>query len=345
MFQSRTVFVVGAGASAEFGLPLGSQLKKAIADSLNIRYADGYSITSGSHRIDGAYRTLASNIGERDINPWIHAGWQVRSAMPQATSIDNYLDAHRGNEKIEIAGKLAIAESILAAERNSALFYPPHLPPAMDFGKSSHTWISRLHEILVESAPKHRIEEIFRNISIITFNYDRCIEHYLAHALANYYGLDLARAQEIVDLVDIIHPYGMAGRLPWQKFDGVKVPFGHEASSTELITIAEQIKTFTERLDDEASVDILHQVISNSETIVFLGFAYHKPNMKLLTLPKSGATKRVFGTAFGISSSDKGVVLQRITRMLNIKPQYATIQLLDSGCSGLFEEFSRSISD
>jgi hypothetical protein len=37
---------------------------------------------------------------------------------------------------------------------------------------------------------------------------------------------------------------------------------------------------------------------------VFLGFAYHDPNMVLLKPPEElFATKRIFGTAFGMSES------------------------------------------
>ena len=40
MFQSKTVFVLGAGASHELGLPLGSGLAKIISRKLNLRFED-----------------------------------------------------------------------------------------------------------------------------------------------------------------------------------------------------------------------------------------------------------------------------------------------------------------
>ena len=42
MFKSKTVFIVGAGASAEVGLPVGSALKSDIANILQIEEAPGY---------------------------------------------------------------------------------------------------------------------------------------------------------------------------------------------------------------------------------------------------------------------------------------------------------------
>ena len=41
MFNSKTTIVVGAGASAELGMPVGSELKKTIATKLDIRFSDG----------------------------------------------------------------------------------------------------------------------------------------------------------------------------------------------------------------------------------------------------------------------------------------------------------------
>jgi len=38
MFQPNTVFVLGAGASHEVGLPLGSELKRIIANKLDFEY-------------------------------------------------------------------------------------------------------------------------------------------------------------------------------------------------------------------------------------------------------------------------------------------------------------------
>jgi hypothetical protein len=46
MFKSKTVFIVGAGASQEAGLPTGAQLKDAIAKKLNITYKVGIDPTS-----------------------------------------------------------------------------------------------------------------------------------------------------------------------------------------------------------------------------------------------------------------------------------------------------------
>jgi hypothetical protein len=42
MFKRKTLFIVGAGASAEFGLPVGSGLAAKIAHMMDVRFEFGY---------------------------------------------------------------------------------------------------------------------------------------------------------------------------------------------------------------------------------------------------------------------------------------------------------------
>ena len=119
------VLVVGAGASKEVDLPLGAELKGTIAKALNIRYENGHRRVSGDGLIDEAFRTLAKSLPApqtNDINPFLHSSRHIAGAMPQALSIDNFIDSHRGDERIAICGKLAIVRAILDAEKQSKLF-------------------------------------------------------------------------------------------------------------------------------------------------------------------------------------------------------------------------------
>jgi hypothetical protein len=93
--NKKTVFVLGAGASKELRLPTGDELKTSIAKDLDIRFEHFSSKVSGSDEITEAFRVLAkAEPAQRDINSYLHASWRIRDAMPQAISIDNFLDAH-----------------------------------------------------------------------------------------------------------------------------------------------------------------------------------------------------------------------------------------------------------
>lgn len=124
MFESKTLFVVGAGASSEAGLPLAKKLKSDIAGRVDIRFniAAPLEQQTGDPVITEAIRRhVRDSTGGRDINPYLHAGRHISRAMPQAISIDNFIDTHRKDEKIELCGKLAIVQAILHTERRSQL--------------------------------------------------------------------------------------------------------------------------------------------------------------------------------------------------------------------------------
>jgi hypothetical protein len=124
VFRSKTVFVVGAGASREAGLPTGAELKRIIASKLDIKYRYGYELISGNPEIAEALREQAQQNGQ-DPNLFLHEAHKISDAMPQAISIDNFIDAHQGNVILEVCGKLSIAHSILEAEKNSKIYSNP----------------------------------------------------------------------------------------------------------------------------------------------------------------------------------------------------------------------------
>ena len=145
------------------------------------------------------------------------------------------------------------------------------------------------------------IAKRFEQITLIVFNYDRCIEHYLLHSLITYHKLSSKDAAEILESLKIIHPYGTVGSLPWQKQNRT-VEFGGQPR--DLPTLSEEIRTFTEQSEDSEEGESIYNAISTSDLIVFLGFAYHKQNLDLLTPKDSDGKASIVGTAFGISDSD-----------------------------------------
>ena len=349
MFKSRTVFIIGAGASREADLPMGEELKGQIADLLDIRFADGWRQASGDDQITAALRQHVRSADGRqgDINPYLHKAWQIRDVVPALSiSIDNYLDAHQGDEQVELCGKLGIVRAILRAEAGSKLRHVGDGFDRFDLTKLYGTWYSRFFQMLTENVPKSQAHTVFDNVSIITFNYDRCIERFLAQALADYYSLELDKAQSLVQQrLRIFHPYGQVGPLPWQDLTQA-TPFG--SSGADLLHLAKGIKTFTEGRNDEEFVGPMHAEITAAETIVFLGFAFHPLNMQLLAPTKGSDPSRIFATTFGLSEADKDVIENSIFRMLGrrerayddpLKPEMANLK-----CADFFAHYFRSLS-
>ena len=210
--------------------------------------------------------------------------------MSQAISIDNFIHTHGTTSGIVLCGKLGIAQAILEAERDSKLIVGDKQPrrfDKVDYTGIQTTWYSPFFQLLTENLRNEEVDSVFDNVSIITFNYDRCIEHFLYHAIQNYFGFnDMAR---LMQKLKIFHPYGVVGPLPWQA--PRTVSFGGDARNRNLIDIANEIRTFTERVEgNDPALASIRQQMQEAETVVFLGFGYHSLNMELLASKKRVAS-------------------------------------------------------
>ncbi|MDQ3773980.1 MAG: hypothetical protein M3461_06240 [Pseudomonadota bacterium] len=304
-------FVIGAGASKEAGLPVGAELKNSIAAALRAPYYGGLGVRmdSGDDMIVEALHlaVAAEAPAARDITPYVHAARRICNAMPLAISIDNYIDAHRGDAKIELCGKLAIVSTILAAEKASLLYISSVTHDnTINYGRLDGTWFNTFFQLLTENSTLSNLKERLSSIALVIFNYDRCVEHYLYHALQNYYPLSANDAALLFQSLEIYHPYGTVGALPWHSRTDA-VDFGATLDANELLNLRGRIKTFTEGTDPASSeVTAIQANTRASSTLVFLGFAFHPMNLDLLMpLPKesSGETateRKVFATAVGI---------------------------------------------
>lgn len=346
MFRARTVLIVGAGASAEFGFPLGGALLKDIAERVDISY-EFSQLKRGDYVVADALRSaLDAKTDLTSYNEHLHSAWQLVASSKQGLSIDNVLDALE-DEKASRVGKFGIVRSILAAEEASPLSkWVDHFPNEIDINAFSHTWLDQLTKLLTEGRRKSQIGEIFKNLSIINFNYDRIIEQYLPFAIANYYGLKPAEVREVMPNLPIFRPYGKAGSLPWEKTDQ-SVGFGH-CRAADVENAAQQILTFTEQVQDANLVAGIRESIQSADRIVFLGFGYHRQNLELL---RSAAPKHVEirGTSFGISKSDTRTVSEELTALFGLEEymvfrdhEYAQLHALE--CAEFISEIWRTLT-
>lgn len=241
--------------------------------------------------------------------------------MSQAISIDNYLHTHSEERKIVLMGKLAIAASILEAEAACAIRVEPH--GEIKFGALTQTWHATFFRMLTEDVKKDAVEDIFENIVFVSFNYDRCIEHYIAEALRNYFLMPRVDAQKLALKLKVIHPYGQVGKLPWQVRNDGGVPFGLNYSPQILPSISDEIRTFTEQVEDDGRLVEMRSVLTEAEQIVCLGFSYGRMNLELLKVgdnkkPYQGAC---YGASYGISKQNQAFLsyeLRKVFRLTDI---------------------------
>lgn len=346
MFKSKTCFIIGAGASAELSLPIGKGLTADIAKLVNIKAEMGYVLKEGDPQIFQALRILHQEPAWKENN-FLRSGPELAEAMELASSIDTFLHTHRDNNEYKILGKLGIAQAILQAERKSKLHAASSGP--VRFSTIANTWYVSLAQHLFSDIPSHNPASAFENVSFIVFNYDRCLEVFLIRALRVYFRIPESEAQQIVSKVDIIHPYGSIGSI--NDYGTKSAIFGD--NEADLIAVTERILTFSESIEDVELVQKTKALIRESETLIFLGFAFHEQNMDLLgdELPKQqkkSCVRRVYATTFGMSASDTQVVKSQISHLLRGRPQKEkdnyTIEMFPGKCADLFAEYWRSLS-
>lgn len=341
MFTRRTLFICGAGTSYEAGLPLGVGLAENIAKICDVRWESRGTVTAS----DGDFE-LYEDIKQVMPNDTYKAAWIIRDGLGFSQSIDDFLDQHRTNELVTFYGKTALIRSILKAEAESKLYIDARRAQEFDADQVRGTWFVKFMYALGRGVPKEQVGKIFDNVAFIVFNYDRCIEHFLLHALKRAYNIGDNEAQPILEKLTIIHPYGIVAPLR-------QIPFG--AANVNCTRLTKQIRTYTEQ---EAVPNIADQIaseVARARCMIFLGFAYHPQNVRLLQ-PKSEVSRRpVFGTAYKMSDSDVGVVTRQIRDFMQPPPSISNaippttrddIVKLENKltCTDLFDYYARSLS-
>lgn len=345
----QLIAIVGAGASSELGLPIGSQLKEHISKLLRIEFDDwGSKLERGDRSICEALRAYAAEIydGQRLINPFLPDLHHISDAMPQAISIDHFINDQRGRGNIDICGKLGISRAILLAEKTSSLYLKDERrDERIDFSKTETSWLNPFARIITQSCTSDELAERFSHIGLVIFNYDRCVEHFIYYWLQSYYKMGPDKAAELVQCLDIYHPYGTVGPLPWQN-QQQGVSYGCDPHPDQLLKIAKQIKTFTEGTDPSSS-DIcgIRELISDAERVVFLGFAFHALNLDLLrSAARANVSQRaIYGTALGVSDVDLGIIQVELANMFNCGSDFVRLRSKLS-CNKIFSEFNRGLS-
>ncbi|MDI7920714.1 hypothetical protein [Ferirhizobium litorale] len=309
MFKDNTVFVVGAGASQEFGLPIGWELVDIIRNNCNF-VVEFNNLKQGSRPIFAHYLRIfgtqdATKVEE--LNLRLRVSRQIKDGIDSADSIDEYIFRYSHDPLIAEVGKLQIAYAISLAESASKLSLKKGFVENID--SAHNTWIWAFFKALINGVKANELDRIGQNITIICFNYDRCIEHYLEHALTkSFAGLSLDDARKIVKNINIIHPYGSLGGLD-------EFPFGLIDGFPRM---AGNIVTWSETVRDLESVNNMRHAIWQAERIVFMGFAFANQNMKLLDCEAVETNENcplVFSTGYGLQRETKKALSENINAL------------------------------
>ena len=261
MIETRTVMVLGAGASKPYGLPLGGELRELI---LKMNEDDLREIPTGPQ-----------------TSSYDHSGAAFLHAFrrSQFASIDAFL-ARR--PEFSVMGKHAIAKALLPRENADAL---------LDKTPDDHWYRYLAHKM--DAA----WDEIPANkISFITFNYDRSLELFLQETFASAHGRPADEARLLVEKIPIVHVYGKLGSMNPELPDFVPYGGGGPDQGSRYLYHAEHgLRVIPEGRDNSPEFITARDLLESAKRICFLGFGFDRMNVERLGNELIGAGGRMTG--------------------------------------------------
>ena len=260
MITRPTTFVVGAGASNDYGLPTSVDLRME-ANNLNPHHT--------------AYQLIvtAELCTPEQLNKILD---DLRSQGTK--SIDEFLFARQDDKIIMEVGRALIA--LLLANH----FHEVKSPDALGWPPD---WLGYIIGKMQSGAPD--CEAFARGnaeVRFITFNFDSIIEDRLEEAIFNLYrGAAETHLQETFNAIhgQIIHVHGRLPPPPGQLRPLHEFRDGF-AWRDWLLSAPSEIRVVLDQIEDNTLV-ATQRAVKRSEILCFLGFAYARDNLTRLGLP------------------------------------------------------------
>lgn len=299
MIKNPTVFVVGAGASKDLGLPLGPELKSSISKILSGKNRNF--VPSFRAAIEKYFSGSNLKVDEiiRSLEVYSHR-------ILTAASIDNFLDQRRDDVPLQVCCKMAILYCIADAERNSRLSGADITSKLV---KADDYFLYDLLNIAVRGHQPDNLQQSLDNLTFIVFNYDRCIEYYLYKWLEFQFGAEYAKN---IKLPKIIHVYGSYFQNNMTEIESAfqyEGEFAFQNPHIVLPDICDSIKTFTEQEDSRVFGEI-QKSMAEARTVAFIGFGFEEQNMRFFN--RQGKYKTVFSTVFNMSEQNKSFLIKKM---------------------------------
>nr|WP_321254370.1 hypothetical protein [uncultured Ruegeria sp.] len=299
--KRKKTFVVGAGASAEFGLPTGGQLVNKIERICKISADDFGRFESGDRIFWNAFSQFPRSDGESWKPAFLaDVASNIRQNMGLAPSIDNFLDTHQAKEGWAEVGKLAIARTILESEASSELWFDTNNSYNRPrFAQLPENWLTELFRVLVAQKGEQEFCAALSSCRFITFNYDSVIEQFFHQAIKSYFNVTSAKADEIcAETLNIVHVYGSLG--PVTCTDATS--FGNWKEPNYVARASTHLKTFTEGVAEPKEILKAKRWLKDTDVLCFLGFGFLPLNLQALgtEIYDGYSHKDVFGTIKGI---------------------------------------------
>jgi hypothetical protein len=348
--KNQTLFIVGAGAGYDYNMPTGEDLLAEIAKCI-----EGSQLLPnglcGNSGFDGALRQAFPKMNMPGLREALQ---RIYRGLVFSRSIDTLL-TDSNDDTVSRVGKIAIAKVLSDREKRAAFFKFPNGEPASISPKTREsvhgaeitirdTWMPSFFRELRAGLTREQFEMRLSQTTVITFNYDRLLEHFLDVAIHQYDGIPLAEAAALRRKLRIIHPYGVLGPVfehdPALDSQNETIRLdGHDERS--IAKAPDLIKTYDETIASSLDAEI-KTLARDTPRVIFLGFGYHPQNMRLLGFPRPPFHKlsgKFYGTALGLSSARQERLKDNTSKLHKGRPEPAgKWHFEDATCKELIDE-------
>ena len=310
MIKDKCVLLLGAGASAPYGFPTGSELKRMICNNFESVW-EKFVFDRTKPPFDDLYLEEQKKIAKQFVNDFKNFDHD---------SIDLFLDIFRVYSDI---GKKAIYLTILESELKNKMS-----------GKVQD-WYTQLFRLMI-GTPNNYFKLSDNNLAIITFNYDRSLEYYFYNIFMDFTkSIEPKEKIEELKKINIFHVYGKLSDLPWENekngFD-----YGGNLWMDQLDERKDNIKTIYERKENKKAFDLIVDSINLADKIYYLGFGFAKENVEILSFDKRVSPhQRIY-----VSDYDKRHIrTETQMRGLGIWREDETIIVNGGDCKRVIEDY------
>ena len=303
--QPSVVLVLGTGASLSMGYPSGSALRQAL-------------LPSSIEKLTQAIVDSSTGIHREDVE-----AFATTFRDSQMISIDAFLA--RCPDMVDI-GKRAIAAVLLTKEQSELL----HSCDQDDL------WYQYFFNH-ISTEDWNSLD--FSNFGVITFNYDRSLEHYLRNALSASYNKPLELCEEKLRSLKIVHVYGVLGST--SPSEPSYFPYGNSATPENIQSAAERLRVIPEGRDEDETLTAARSLLINANNIAFLGFGFDKTNLRRLKSKETCAgvinmadgdrIRRVVVACLGMVSSEVRQAKLETIGIVNMQEYYGDV-FINSNC-------------
>ncbi len=337
MIRSKTTLVIGPGAGLEIEMPDRSELLNKVAQGFDFARLGTELQTRDmqvlARHFDKFGRQMGAN-GER----LKEAAGLIRTSAKVGSAIDAILEQHSHDPLASAAGKMAIIYYTLQAESRSPLLLEPRDPGDLPL-RGTENWLYHLGRLLTSGVARNMADKAFENLAIINFNYDRSIQHYLPFVVAMAFGMTLNEARQMVGhKLNITHPLGNAGRLPWEPGENPDVEWGNE-EPWNIHNLVKEIQTASERMRNRQYVTGLQAALAGSKKIVFLGFDFDPATLDFLFDYTLSHDPDVIAAVQGMNEPTQRAAYRMLKRRTGIEDD-SLISILDTRCFHFMRDYA-----